>query len=391
LFKIKTKGPEMKTNKFEIRNQGGGEAELLIYGIIGDYWEELDAKDVVNAIRSIDAKTINVKIFSEGGSVFAGLAIYNALMEHSATVRVKIDALAASIASIIAMAGETVEMPRNAFLMIHNPWMVIGGEEDDFVKAAEFLGKVKKSLVDVYNLKTGIDTEDLSMMMDAETWLSADEAVDQGFADIITGKTEPDKPKNRSFLETLKNFRKIPEEIRPFLKNADSPQNLNEGENKMNLAELKEKYPELYDQLFNLGVEAGKAEGAKAELARIQDVQAQALPGHEELVNKLAYDGKTTGPEAAVVILNAERAVRDSVKNKMNEDGIEPVDQPEPPAQEPKDKKKIDPDLPLDERVKAEWDADAATRKEFDGDFEAFAAYMKASEAGSVKTFGGKK
>ena len=118
-------------NQFEVRNQADDTAELLLYGIIGDYWEDLDAKDVIMAIRGIDAKAITVKIHSEGGSVFAGLAIYNALMDHPAAILVHIDALAASVASVIAMAGDVVEMPGNAFLMIHNPWVMAVGDEKE--------------------------------------------------------------------------------------------------------------------------------------------------------------------------------------------------------------------------------------------------------------------
>ena len=341
------------------------------------------------------AKTIKVKIHSEGGSVFAGLAIYNALKEHSATIGVKIDALAASIASVIAMAGDTVEMPRNAFIMIHNPWTYAIGEEKDMVKAAEILGKLKGSLIGVYNDKTGIDTEDLSVMMNEETWLTAEESIKYGFADTITGEVVPDEPNNRIFFNSLKNFKRVPDAIKSFLNTAgQTAEPNNEGETRMKIEELKAKYPELYDQVFNLGVKAGtdqgRTEGAEAERARIQSVFEQSMPGHEKMVNELAFDGKTTGPEAAVAILGAERAIRGKIRNDTAEDSIDPVPPNNPPKPTPKDKA-VDPDLPFEERVKAEWDGDAELRKEFDGDFEAYSAWAKADAAGQIKTFGGKK
>ena len=111
----------MKTNNYEIRNQSEtDEAELFLYGIVGDYCDELDAGDIVKDLSALNAKQITVRIYSSGGSVFAGLAICNALKAHPAKILVKIDSLAASIASVIAMSG-TVEMPENAFMMIHNP------------------------------------------------------------------------------------------------------------------------------------------------------------------------------------------------------------------------------------------------------------------------------
>ena len=384
--------------KFEIRNEKKDEAELLIYGVVGNsYWDDVDAKEIVNAIRDIEAKTIKVRIYSEGGSIFAGLAIYNALKKHSAIINVEIDALAASIASVIAMAGDSVEMPKNAFMVIHNPWTYSCGEEKDMIKAAEILGKLKESLVGVYNDKTGIDTEDISEMMNVETWLSAGDAIEYGFADAITGEVVADEPNNRAFFNSLENFKKVPKEIRELINVVKKPvKKAKQGEDRMTLEEFKAKYPELYDQLFNLGVEAGKkeavddarAEGAENERARIKSVFDQSMPGHEALINELAFDGKTTGPESAVVILNAERKIRNQVGSDLNSDGINPVPPTNPP--EPKNKKKINPDLPFDERVKAEWEADPKLRNEFDSDFEAYAAWAKADAAGQIKTFGGK-
>lgn len=322
----------MKTNKFEIRNQGEDTAELLIYGIVGDYWDELDAADVVKAIRSIDAKNIVVKIHSEGGSVFAGLAIYNALMDHSARITVRIDALAASIASVVAMAGEVVEMPGNAFMMIHNPWVMVVGDEQEVAKAADMLGKIKQSLMSVYNLKTGIENEQLSDMMDDETWLMAKEAVELGFADKIVG-TAP--VENRAFFNQLKNFRKVPQQIKEIM-NAPantSPEDKHQKKEvpmTITLESIRADYPDIAKALYDEGHAAGVTEGAKGELDRVRAVQAQSMPGHEELVAELAFDGKTTGPEAAVRILAAEKALRVQARKDLEADGIEPVNHTEP-------------------------------------------------------------
>jgi ATP-dependent Clp endopeptidase proteolytic subunit ClpP len=202
-------------NEFQIKNENEDTADLMIYGIIGDYWDEVDAKDIVQSIKNIKAKEIIVSIYSDGGSVFAGLAIYNALREHPAKVTVKIDSLAASIASVIAMAGE-VEMPENAFLMIHNPWGGVVGESKDMRKMADILDKLKGSLIMPYNSKTKIADEEISKMMDEETWLTAAEAVEKGFADRIIGETKA-QFNNFAIFNQLTNFKKVPESIKNII------------------------------------------------------------------------------------------------------------------------------------------------------------------------------
>jgi ATP-dependent Clp protease protease subunit len=117
--------------------------------------------------------------------VFAGQAIYSMLKRHSATVNVYVDGLAASIASIIAMAGDSVKMPKNAMLMVHNPWSFGMGNANDFRKLADDLDKVRESMISVYEDKTGMEKESIVELMDAETWMTAEEAVEFGFADEI--------------------------------------------------------------------------------------------------------------------------------------------------------------------------------------------------------------
>lgn len=128
---------------------------------------------------------ISVWINSPGGDVFAASQIYNMLKEYSGKVTVKIDGLAASAASVIAMAGDEVEMSPVAMLMIHNPSTVIWGEESDMVKAKEMLSEVKESIINSYEIKTGLQRNKISKMMDNETWMSSKKAVELGFADKI--------------------------------------------------------------------------------------------------------------------------------------------------------------------------------------------------------------
>jgi ATP-dependent Clp endopeptidase proteolytic subunit ClpP len=137
-----------------------------------------------------DVAQIKLHVNSPGGDVFDGLAIYNTLKKHKAAVEVEIDGLAASIASIVAMSGDTVRMAKNAFFMIHNPWTFAYGEAKDLRHSADTLDQVRGSLLATYADKTGeASTEQqLSDWMDAETWFTAEDARKHGFIDEVTGE-----------------------------------------------------------------------------------------------------------------------------------------------------------------------------------------------------------
>jgi ATP-dependent Clp protease protease subunit len=173
-------------------------AELFIYGDIcsdGYKWNETDvsANDIINQLQSVHAKSIDVYINSYGGEVSQGIAIYNALKRHKAKVTTYVDGFACSIASVIAMAGDTRKMYSNSLLMIHNAWTVAQGNADELEKAAEDLRTVneatKKAYLDVVN----ITEEELNTMLDAETWITAEKAVEMGFATEIIAEKKSDK------------------------------------------------------------------------------------------------------------------------------------------------------------------------------------------------------
>jgi len=178
----------MSRNKtwFTIRNAATADApaEISIHDEIGSWG--VSAKDFLAQLRSIAAATpITLSIHSPGGEVFDGLAIYHALKARG-NVTVRIEGLAASMASVIAMAGTRIEMPRNAFLMIHNPSGFAMGDAADMRQLADLLDKIKSSLVAAYRDRTKKTDEDIMDMMDAETWLTGEEAVEHGFADATT-------------------------------------------------------------------------------------------------------------------------------------------------------------------------------------------------------------
>lgn len=165
--------------------------EILIYSDIGPDWfgegiTDSWVKEQLDAMQN--EEQITVRINSIGGDVFHGFAIHNLLKEHAAEIIVKVDGLAASSASIIAMAGDKIHMADNAMMMIHNPWTLALGEAKDMLKAAERLDKVKDSIITTYFNRTEIDREQLNEMMDLETWLTTADAIEQGFADDKEGE-----------------------------------------------------------------------------------------------------------------------------------------------------------------------------------------------------------
>ena len=165
--------------------------ELLIYGFVGDEWEEMDAKTIIKQIQSLgNLNELVVRINSGGGFVFEGLAIFNYLNNYESPVRVVIDGIAASMASVIAMAGDVIEMPENAQMMIHNPWDIAIGDADEMRKHADLLDRVKDSLLSIYENRTGLDRDELSAMMNEETWMNGVEAVERGFATVVTDSVD---------------------------------------------------------------------------------------------------------------------------------------------------------------------------------------------------------
>lgn len=168
---------------------GGKSAEVLIYDQIGSSWfaDGVTAKSFMQALSDVgQVDSIDVRINSPGGLVFEGNAIYNALKNHPAKVNVHIDGIAASIASIIAMAGDTITMAENAAFMIHEPWSGVVGNADDMRKEAETLGKLTDISAKAYADRTGQPETAIRAAMKAETWYTASEALAAGFVDKIS-------------------------------------------------------------------------------------------------------------------------------------------------------------------------------------------------------------
>jgi len=187
-------------------------AEVLIYDDIGDSWlGGISAKTFADEVKKLGTvNDINVRINSYGGSVHDGIAIYNTLKRNSARVVVDIDGVAASIASIIAMSGEEINIADNGFMMIHDPWTISMGTADDFRREADLLDKTRSTLLDTYMKKATASEDTISQMMTDETWLTAAEALDVGLVTAITDEVKLAACANK---ELLKYMHHIPEAL----------------------------------------------------------------------------------------------------------------------------------------------------------------------------------
>jgi ATP-dependent Clp protease protease subunit len=162
--------------------------EIDLFDEIGDFG--VSDKDFSAQLKNASGNIV-LRINSPGGDVFQGLAIYNALLAHKGSVRVEVTGVAASAASIIAMAGDEIAIAENAFIMIHNAWSLTIGNQEDHDKSADLLGQIDQSLANTYAKKTGLTVKAVSQMMADETWLSAADAKANGFATEILTSERP--------------------------------------------------------------------------------------------------------------------------------------------------------------------------------------------------------
>ena len=161
-------------------------ATLSIYDEIG-FWG-VQAKDFVNSVKQVKSAEINVEINSPGGDVFAALAMYNTLKGSGKTINVKVMGVAASAASLVAMSGDKIIMPKNTFMMIHNPWLFTKGNASQLRETADTLDKIGDGIRSTYAAKTKLSDEELSEILAKDTWLTADEAFEMGFAtEVVDG------------------------------------------------------------------------------------------------------------------------------------------------------------------------------------------------------------
>lgn len=185
---------KLASNDFDPTKRGfwakanGKSADVWLYDTIGSDWmggiSAKDFADTVNGLGKVDV--LNVYINSPGGSVFDGQAMYATLQRHSARINMHVDGVAASIASLILMAGNEINISAGGQVMIHQPWTVVAGNSSALRDTADVLDKIDSQLLDIYASRTGRTKDEIASWMASETWMTADEAVSNGFADRKT-------------------------------------------------------------------------------------------------------------------------------------------------------------------------------------------------------------
>ena len=308
-------------------------ARLDLFGAVGrgifeQWFDESSFKDAMSVVR--DDQPLNVYINSPGGNVRTGMAIYNMLSRHRGPVTITVAGMAASAATIITCAKNAkVVMPRGSMMLIHPPrqatdWLT----SSELKEAAENLEKVRISIRDIYAQKTGLDEKTLDKLMNAESYLTADEAVEYGFADEIdeTQVVENYMVGDAVMVNGLKVSGQLFAHAPKGFINAELPKAsaVQKEVHKMNLETLKAEHPELVQAIRDEAI----AEGATNERARIQAIEDIAVAGHEDMVMKAKFDGKTTAEALAVQILKADKArgaqmLKDRKKDAQALEGIE--------------------------------------------------------------------
>lgn len=337
-----------------MKNEEEKSAELILYGSIGsdEYWDDISDKAFKQDIENLgDVENITLHINSPGGSVFSAVAIANTLKNHRAKVTANIDGLAASAATIITSACDTVRMPKNALFMIHNPITFAYGNNQEMQKTVEMLDKVKNSIIETYLNKTKTDKETLSELMDNETWMNAEEAKEYGFIDeILDENVEKEVIENKLIINNMafdiskfKNFKEkkiqeprvinisvnstgSPEEIADKFRNIlNSTENQKNKGGNMTLEELKNKFPELCNQIFNEGKEAGITK----ERERMREIDNLDVSNYSELVENAKYNDPVEASVLAVNILNKQKEERikklQNIKNDSQNNFTPPV------------------------------------------------------------------
>lgn len=284
---------------YRIRGEGTPTLDLEIFDYI-DSWFGITAKDVQDQLKkNKDATLIRLRVNSGGGDVFEGLTIYNLLAQHKAKVEATVDGLAASIASVIVMAADKVSIAANAMLMIHNAWGRAVGSKEDMAAMGDLLDKIDGQIADLYVARTKMSRDEVVAMMEAETWMTGQEAKDKGFADEVIANKGPAEQSAKALARLdIAGFAHVPqvfaqavesarrearasvqgatnqdsagaartgEDSKPARAVANQPQH-EEKPKMMTLEELKEKHPALYAQI----VAAGRELGIKEERERVE-------------------------------------------------------------------------------------------------------------------------
>ena len=296
------------------------DAEILLYDIISDFESEacgyVNARGLINRIKALgNVENITLRINSVGGDVFEAQAMYSYLRSHPANITVRVDGLAASAASLVAMAGNRIIMPTNALMMIHNPAGGVWGEAEDMRDTAEILDKIRDTIANVYIARTGLEREKVISMMDSETWLTATEAHELKFCDEVEESVTATAMAVKGGTIFLSGFgftridenlsAKLPENtvmMRAENKAVSKPE---EEKNEMgteikNVVDLESAYPELVGEI--------RASAVNAERERLRTLDSLNAPGREGIIAKAKYEDPKDARDIAIELLQSDTA-----------------------------------------------------------------------------------
>lgn len=318
---------QQQENKFWnfIPAAGNKPPELLLYGAISSqqsWWEDRVTPGKFNEELAAlgDVSEIIVRINSGGGDVFAANAIFTRLKDCSAKITVKIDGWAASAATIIAMAGDTIKIAKNGVFMIHDPAMTVWDTftAEDFEKMAEELKVIKQSIVNTYAMKSGRDTQDIEQLMSVETWWTGEDAVSNGFCDEIMFDDVSTAVENSSHVVVnsisldVSSYKTLPRSLFNSPKNPGcftntsaaktqkkEEQNMATNESITTVEALTAEYPDLVAKIVSNAKEE--------ERARIKDIKETALNGFEDIVEDAMFEHPVSVAEVALKIVNEQK------------------------------------------------------------------------------------
>lgn len=318
---------QQQENKFWnfIPAAGNKAPELLLYGAISSqqsWWEDRVTPGKFNEELAAlgDVSEIIVRINSGGGDVFAANAIFTRLKDCSAKITVKIDGWAASAATIIAMAGDTIKIAKNGVFMIHDPAMTVWDTftAEDFEKMAEELKVIKQSIVNTYAMKSGRDTQDIEQLMSVETWWTGEDAVSNGFCDEIMFDDVSTAVENSSHVVVnsvsldVSSYKTLPRSLFNSPKNPGcftntsaaktqkkEEQNMATNESITTVEALTAEYPDLVAKIVSNAKEE--------ERARIKDIKETALNGFEDIVEDAMFEHPVSAAEVALKIVNEQK------------------------------------------------------------------------------------
>ena len=320
-----------------IANKSGSneqyDAEILIYSDITsrevyDWWTGEKADTVypkqfnedLNALGDVDK--IKLRINSNGGSVFAAIAITNMLKNHKAEIHTYIDGIAASAASVIAMAGDKIFMNTGSLFMVHQAMSYAFGNSGELREVADNLEKITNNIIDIYHLRTNADMQKLVEIVNKETYLTAEESKDLGFCDeildteVVASLSQDEK--TITINGATFNSYGLSDKFSKFAAHNHKPENKNKEETKMKtIEELRNAHPDLVNAIVN---EAEKSGGQK-ERQRIQEIETiSANISDKELVNKAKFESCMSAKDLSFEALKNNKAKAENYLNSLQED-----------------------------------------------------------------------